>query len=422
MPLEHLLDSSYRGMMEHVNDDSNDQSEDKNPGSHPKPKRTIGGLVTTGKYKLLASFYNLVHTEPEPVKLGTSPILLLGRKYHCTESMANNTHQTPEHIQNFLSDFGSLFWFCYRKDFPVLSPTHLTTDLGWGCMLRTGQMMAAQVMVRHTLGREWRLTEQEKSSPYSLYRQILRWFSDSPSASAPYSIHNIVSKSKSIETELSKNSKKAGDWFTPTRVSQILKALVRTHSPDALTMYVGKDAVLYKDQIVALCTATELYTSHSPPKRSPLDKSLDSCYWRPIFIVIPVRLGISNLNPIYLEMLKSVLQMPQSVGFIGGRPRQSLYFVGYQGDDVIYLDPHVLRSAQTEDSHLDTYHCWSPQKMPLLNVDPSLALGFYCANRDEFDKLCSNIAAINAHNPIFSIEDNTPDYLFDDFERDMVFI
>jgi cysteine protease ATG4 len=36
---------------------------------------------------------------------------------------------------------------------------------------------------------------------------------------------------------------------------------------------------------------------------------------------------------------------PQSVGFAGGRPSSSYYFVGSQADDLFYLDPHHVQPA-----------------------------------------------------------------------------
>lgn len=78
--------------------------------------------------------------------------------------------------------------------------------------------------------------------------------------------------------------------------------------------------------------------------------------WSPLLLVIPLRLGLLNINPIYIDSLKvmlnelltktliltvnvfmfityqSCLQMPQSIGMIGGKPSQALYFIGYVGE------------------------------------------------------------------------------------------
>ena len=50
-----------------------------------------------------------------------------------------------------------------------------------------------------------------------------------------------------------------------------------------------------------------------------------------------------QLNPVYGPQLQAVLRFPQSVGIVGGRPGSSLYFVGHQGESVLYLDPHHLQ-------------------------------------------------------------------------------
>jgi hypothetical protein len=54
--------------------------------------------------------------------------------------------------------------------------------------------------------------------------------------------------------------------------------------------------------------------------------------WKPILILVPLRLGLDKINPLYIDTLKDFFQFKQNVGIIGGRPRQSLYFVGYQGN------------------------------------------------------------------------------------------
>jgi hypothetical protein len=46
----------------------------------------------------------------------------------------------------------TIFKATYRSNFPPLDPYRYTDDSGWGCMLRSAQMLMGNVCIRHLLG------------------------------------------------------------------------------------------------------------------------------------------------------------------------------------------------------------------------------------------------------------------------------
>ncbi|KAJ7205872.1 hypothetical protein C8J57DRAFT_1734527 [Mycena rebaudengoi] len=91
------------------------------------------------------------------------------------------------------------------------------------------------------------------------------------------------------------------------------------------------------------------YASH--PSTSPYASSEPAATttkrWgdRPVPLLLSIRLGLDDVNPVYYETIKMLYTFPQSVGIAGGRPSSSYYFVGVQGDGLFYLDPHHSRPA-----------------------------------------------------------------------------
>ena len=59
-----------------------------------------------------------------------------------------------------------------------------------------------------------------------------------------------------------------------------------------------------------------------------------------------------QVNSRYVPQLQEVLQWPQSAGIVGGRPSSSLYFVGHQGESVLFLDPHEVQEVRLS-------FCWA---------------------------------------------------------------
>lgn len=86
-----------------------------------------------------------------------TPIWLLGHCYHKKlvddQVSGKDVSGLANGMEGFKQDFISRIWFTYRREFPTLSGSSYTTDCGWGCMLRSGQMLLAQGLLCHLLGR-----------------------------------------------------------------------------------------------------------------------------------------------------------------------------------------------------------------------------------------------------------------------------
>ncbi|VDN17134.1 unnamed protein product [Gongylonema pulchrum] len=161
--------------------------------------------------------------------------------------------------------------------------------------------------------------------------------------------------------------------------------------------------------------------------------------WRPLLIIIPLRLGLTTFNQCYHPAIEAYFQMPQCTGIIGGRPNHALYFVGITDDKayfqmpqctgiiggrpnhalyfvgitdnkLLYLDPHFCQNFvdlgrteagkgdgddedYDEESVFDdnTYHCPYILSMPYEKVDPSLALSFICPTEKDYNDLIEQL-------------------------------
>ncbi|XP_034045779.1 cysteine protease ATG4D-like isoform X1 [Thalassophryne amazonica] len=337
----------------------------------------------------------------------TSPVFMLGNSY----KLSNH-----EEKESFRRSFASLLWLTYRRGFPRLGSFSLTTDSGWGCVLRTGQMLLAKGLLLHLMppgwtwsrtyqavkddmdlpttcsavdaDTGWNLEERPKNMGRKLslgsimdrpidarHRSMVSWFADCPAA--PFGIHKLVEFGKS-------SGKKAGDWYGPSIVAHILrKAVAESTDIPNLTVYVAQDCTIFKDDVKKLCERPHSANSGAASQS-----------WMSVIILVPVRLGGEAFNPAYITSVKGLLKLPCCIGIIGGKPKHSLFFVGFQDDHLLYLDPHYCQpTVDTKRDHfpLQSFHCKHPRKMALSRMDPSCTIGFYAKDQKDFEKLCADV-------------------------------
>ncbi|OTF71806.1 cysteine protease ATG4D-like protein [Euroglyphus maynei] len=148
----------------------------------------------------------------------------------------------------------------------------------------------------------------------------------------------------------------------------------------------------------------------------------DNCddQWRSIIILIPVRLGGDEFNKFYSSYLKQILSFSSCLGIIGGKPRHSLYFVGFQDDKLLAIDPHYCQKNIDVGSRpnfpLESYHCISPRRISLTSIDPSCTIGFYLKTKQDYDEFINFSQQMLDHSyksggyPIYSLNSNRYEY------------
>ncbi|KAL3798493.1 hypothetical protein ACHAWO_011168 [Cyclotella atomus] len=386
----------------------------------------------------------------------------------------------------------------------------LRTDAGWGCMLRSAQMMLAQTVRVHfnTFANATNLYARRKDSLEEV--RIATWFADFPNPDLSNDYRNDLNDDPGlITTSTEKKQSKVelvdnhhwyslhqmvaaglglgvlpGEWYGPTTACHVLRELNELHCAHLETrisnrqstvhrmfrVYVATEGCIYLDTIAKLMTKdqdTEQSTADpltfDDPLSMPPPTAVKKQQWdSALLLLLPLRLGIHSI-PIekYSASLSKLMQFTQSVGMLGGTPRHALWFYG--AEDVAMtpdgnadnaggwygLDPHTTQPAprgkleeindsangskkqiykwkvNLNESYLRSLHIGGAshsnheKAIPLSNLDPTLALGFYFANHDDFASFQTSLHDLNSEckkskaPAVISVLEKSPNYEVD---------
>ncbi|XP_052454764.1 cysteine protease ATG4C-like [Carassius gibelio] len=106
---------------------------------------------------------------------------------------------------------------------------------------------------------------------------------------------------------------------------------------------------------------------------------------------------VATLEASILPLAQSILSIEYCICIFSGKPKQAYFFVGFQDDSLIYMDPHYCQSfvdVSTSDFPLQSFHCPSPKKMPFSKMDPSCAIRIYSKNVEHHERISTELSMI----------------------------
>ncbi|RHZ04953.1 hypothetical protein DYB31_011729 [Aphanomyces astaci] len=239
---------------------------------------------------------------PDPTATSSSEEAVDG---HNTTHVLGVAHSSASSLVVHLQ---SIVWLTYRKDFAQMVPYNFTSDAGWGCMLRSAQMLLCEALLRNLpihADRRFQWNDASAELPSSVV-QVLRSFVDSPSTKCTFGLHRLVQVGMQYDML-------PGEWYGPTTAAQVLRDLVneQTHFGNLnLCMYVPQDGVIYTDEVNKLCITSFVEPGVATPSLHP------SMFYDPLFnppqvdvaadwthsllILVPLRLGLDKINATYI--------------------------------------------------------------------------------------------------------------------------
>lgn len=330
-------------------------------------------------------------------------------------------------------------WFSYRKNFDVIEQKGkiFNTDAGWGCILRSTQMILAEGLCRlnsidnlndfikkyfaYFYDNKIPLKYMFKSEINSLSSEKIKGLENmsyrynnlkKEYITPPYSIRNFI-KVESYE----KNGLKAGDWFSNTTtiklISFINKDMFENNDCDFKIINFPEQTI-YIEEIINNCfeeeKVNEINNRNEKENLSVNDflkeKNINDDIENKNFmfnekkyilkykfiIFVSIRHGLRKLNEEAYDKILKVFDIPTNIGIIGGYNTKAYYFIGRCDNKIIYLDPHYVQEAISlekigNNEVIETYIPRDILYISIKEVSPTLSIGFAIKDMRSFKNL-----------------------------------
>jgi len=305
----------------------------------------------------------------------------------------------------------NLIWFSYRTNFEnyEINNENIITDAGWGCMIRTGQMIIAQAIQKlfnvknledfiskfiflfldNEIDSEYLCQIEDDNGKKSLsFNSFVKFGNE-------FIIHGfeeIINKNpnlnkiyppfslKTILTIPSKVKKNPGEWFSNYDIIDKFYQINRFYHPfnyfsdKKVEIFNFSDAIII-EKIIKKCfeececncisnsyvkISSQIYESFHEFQVVSRKEEDNKCHcfdntikirdknykFKKMFIIfVSARHGLNQIDDSMKDKILNFFNYKNNIGFIGGKTSKAYYFIGNCENNLIFLDPHNVQNS-----------------------------------------------------------------------------
>ncbi len=313
----------------------------------------------------------------------------------------------------------------YKEQINIKNKSVYTSDCGWGCMIRSSQMIFARMIYKI-----FKLNYKNKFTSDIIIKSIIPFFMDDNITMTEINIKSsdciiigmdnyLQQLNKFLEKKIADNGYKklfiksfdppfsihkictlgeiygrtCGEWFSDFELPKIYDLINTTFNiiPNLSILHFNSNIEM--NSVIEQCFE-KVENSEEIPNSELKNYFVDEKnkiynFKKMGAIFVSVRLGVSSIQTEYFNSIKKLFDCKQFLGFIGGKVNSASYFIGYSDDDLLYLDPHYNQDSITslDEQNLMTYFDKIVYKLPLNSLQCAFTIGFLFRDLKEFREL-----------------------------------
>ena len=348
---------------------------------------------------------------------------------------------TKDILRKLIYSIAKILYFSYKKNFPKIKNSNTnkiyTSDKGWGCMIRCGQMILSRGIYKYFKKLKFDTLEALNQSWKFFYDNIIE-LNEFPEEF--FNMMNLFIKNYKINKQNHQNligcfppfsiksiclngilcHKFAGDWFSDVNLCYLFHIISEKYNLFKNLKIFSFHTQLFKEEIIKGCFTKINNTMNN---NEYIEFENEKYYFKNMGIIfISVRLGIEKISIEYHKSLRKFFLCKENIGIIGGIKNLAYYFIGYKDDgELLYLDPHSTKecSKYIFNNNINHYYlCSNVKSLEINKMTTALSFGFIFRDLNEFNDLFKffDVHMKYFEFPLFGVSDKN---IMDNFNYDM---